>query len=54
MEFDSHTILDCVVILVTAFSAYENMRMKVEIANLKLWIMENFEERRHATRERKV
>lgn len=47
MPFDTHTLIDIAVIAMSAFTAYENNRTKLAIAELKLWIAQNFEPRKH-------
>jgi hypothetical protein len=44
---DIHTIVDLAVIAVSAFTAYENNRVKLAIAELKVWIAQNFEPRKN-------
>ena len=39
---DIHTVVDFAVIAFSAFQAYENTKIKIEIMALKLWIIQNF------------
>lgn len=36
-------MLTGIVLLVSIFNAYQNQRVKLEIANLKVWILRNFQ-----------
>ncbi|MDE2101049.1 MAG: hypothetical protein KGL39_27630 [Patescibacteria group bacterium] len=42
-NIDMKTLLDFGVLAVSALAAWESMKTKLAIAQLKLWIMENFE-----------
>ena len=47
-ELDSHTMLDLAVLAFTAIQSYQNIKVKSEITELKLWIVSNFEAKKDA------
>jgi hypothetical protein len=42
LGFDTNTLLSIVVILATAFNSYLTMQTQLEVAKLKVYMLENF------------
>ena len=46
MNADWHTFLDIAVLIASGFSAWNGLQLKLEVSQLKLWMIVNFEQRK--------
>lgn len=49
MNIDIHTLVDLLVLGITAFASFESSKTKLAVVELKLWIIQNFETKKTPT-----